>query len=245
VERGRGIGVLRKTLVSERSLIYAPLMTPRATALPPAERRGTIVASALALIAERGAMPTTREIAEEAGIAEGTIFRAFDTKERLVEAVVGQAFCPAPIAVQLRAVDMERPLRDRLVALVTVLQQRFTEIFGVMTALGLSAPPADFEEHRGCRPDTGHVPVEDQHPDDSSEWGDNTDRLRQFVQPDADQLSCSADELLQYLRLFTFSASHPGISRGEILSPETIVDVVLDGVRRPATRIPTRSRKAR
>jgi AcrR family transcriptional regulator len=220
-------------------------MTPRASALPPAERRGTIVASALALIAERGTMPTTREIAEEAGIAEGTIFRAFDTKERLVEAVVGQAFCPAPIAVQLQAIDMERPLRDRLVTLVSVLQQRFAEIFGVMTALGLSAPPADFEEHRGCRPDSGHVPVEEQDPGDRSEWGDNTDRLRQFVEPDADQLSCSADELMQYLRLFTFSASHPGISRGQILSPETIVDVVLDGVRRPVTRILPRSRKAR
>ena len=53
----------------------------------------------------------------------------------------------------------------------------------------------------------------------------------------------TAEEL--YLRLLTFSASHPGISRGQILSPETIVDVVLDGVRRPATRIPPRSRKAR
>jgi hypothetical protein len=50
---------------------------------------------------------------------------------------------------------------------------------------------------------------------------------------------------MQYLRLFTFSASHPGISRGQILSPETIVDVVLDGVRRPVTRIVPRSRKAR
>jgi hypothetical protein len=114
-----------------------------------------------------------------------------------------------------------------------------------MTALGLSAPPADFEEHRGCRPDSGHVPVEEQDPGDRSEWGDNTDRLRQFVEPDADQLSCSADELMQYLRLFTFSASHPGISRDQILSPETIVDVVLDGVRRPVTRILPRSRKAR
>ncbi|MEP6649854.1 MAG: helix-turn-helix domain-containing protein [Lapillicoccus sp.] len=220
-------------------------MCPRASALPPAERRVSIVRSALLLIAANGTMPTTREIAEEAGIAEGTIFRAFDTKERLVEAVVGEVFCPAPIAVQMRDIDMSLPLRDRLVELVTVLQQRFAEIFGVMTALGLSAPPADFEEHRGCRTSTGHVPVEEQDPADGSEWGDSADRLRQFVEPDADQLSCTADELTQYLRLFTFSASHPDISGGQILAPETIVDVVLDGVRASATRIPTRSRKAR
>jgi AcrR family transcriptional regulator len=207
-------------------------MSPRASALPPPERRVTIVRAALRLIATHGIMPTTREIAEEAGIAEGTVFRAFDTKERLVEAVVGEAFCPAPISVQLRAIDMDQPLRERLVALVTVLQGRFTEIFGVMAALGLTAPPADFEEHRGCRADTGHVPVDEQDSAFESAWGDRGSRILAFVEPDADQLTCTPAELVRYLRLFTFSASHPEISEGQILPPRTIVAVVLDGVSR-------------
>ena len=37
-----------------------------------------------------------------------------------------------------------------------------------------------------------------------------------------------------YLRLFTFSASHPDIAEGQILPPQTIVSVVLDGVTRKA-----------
>ena len=178
-------------------------------------------------------MPTTREIADAAGVAEGTIFRAFDTKERLVEAVVDEAFCPAPIAVQLRAIDVTLPLRERLVAVVTVLQVRFSEIFGVMGALGLTAPPAHFEEHRGCRPDTGHVPLEEQDLAVDSDWGPAGSRLQGFVDPDADQLACTPAELVRYLRLLTFSASHPEIADGATLSPQTIVDLLLDGVLAP------------
>jgi AcrR family transcriptional regulator len=210
-------------------------MSPRASAMPPAERRVSIVRAALRLIAANGSMPTTREIAEEAEIAEGTIFRAFDTKERLVEAVVGETFCPAPISEQMQAIDPDQPLRERLVALVTVLQGRFTEIFGVMSALGLTAPPTDYEEHRGCRPDLGHVPVDEQDPADDTAWRGSPGRMLAFVEPDADQLSCTPAELVQYLRLFTFSASHPDIAEGQILPPQTIVAVVLDGVSRKAS----------
>lgn len=232
-----GVPVLtgHNTLVSERSLIYAAVVSPRASALPPAERRVSIVRAALRLISANGTMPTTREIAEEAGIAEGTIFRAFDTKERLVEAVVGETFCPAAISLQMQAIDLEEPLRERLVALVAVLQGRFTEIFGVMSALGLTAPPSDREEHRGCRPDTGHVPVDQQDPADESAWRGSPGRLLAFVEPLADELTCTPAELVTYLRLFTFSASHPDIAEGQILPPETIVSVVLDGVTRKAS----------
>ncbi len=214
-------------------------MTPRATALPPTQRRVSIVRAALRLIRERGTMPTTREIAEAAGVAEGTIFRAFDTKERLVEAVVDEAFCPAPIAVQMRAIDPALPLRERLVALVGVLQGRFAEIFGVMGALGLTAPPAHFEEHRGCRPDTGHVPLEEQDLTQGSDWGPAGARLQAFIDPDADQLTCSPAELVRYLRLLTFSGSHPEIADGAPLSPQAIVDVLLDGVLAPGHRTDT------
>lgn len=235
VAAGVVVGAEPKGLVSEYSLIYAARVSPRATALPPSERRVSIVRAALRLIAAQGTMPTTREIAEEAGIAEGTIFRAFDTKERLVEAVVGETFCPAPIAEQMRGIDLDQPLRERLVALVTVLQGRFTEIFGVMSALGLTAPPADVEEHRGCRPECGHIPVDEQDPTVDTAWGDRRGRLLAFVEPDADQLTCTPAELVKYLRLFTFSASHPDIAEGQILPPQTIVAVVLDGVTRKAS----------
>jgi hypothetical protein len=56
------------------------------------------------------------------------------------------------------------------------------------------------------------------------------------VEPFADQLTCSPAELVRYLRLLTFSASHPEISAGPILRPRAIVDLLLDGTLTPAAR---------
>ena len=63
----------------------------RAAALPPSERRAEIIATTLPLLMEHGSAMTTRQIAEAAGIAEGTIFRVFEDKTALIEAVVEQS----------------------------------------------------------------------------------------------------------------------------------------------------------
>ena len=87
----------------------------RAAALPPDERRAAIVAATLPLLLAHGARVTTRQIAEAAGIAEGTIFRVFPDKESLIEAAIETAFDPAPIEAALRAIDPSLPLEARLV----------------------------------------------------------------------------------------------------------------------------------
>ena len=63
----------------------------RAEALPADERRAMIVEAMLPLLLEHGEMVTTRQIAEAAGIAEGTIFRVFADKDELIAAVVEHA----------------------------------------------------------------------------------------------------------------------------------------------------------
>src|SRR3954454_10741580 len=86
----------------------------RAAALPPEERRAAIVAAALPLLAAHGTAVTTREIAEAAGIAEGTIFRVFADKEALIRAAIEKAFDPAPLVAALEAIDRALPLDGRL-----------------------------------------------------------------------------------------------------------------------------------
>jgi AcrR family transcriptional regulator len=181
-------------------------------ALPPDQRRDALVQATLPLLLVHGRAVTTRQIAEAAGVAEGTIFRVFASKDELVEAAVRQAFVPGRLAGDLEAVDPGAPLRDRLVQVVTILQQRFTEIFGLMRAVGMVAPPDhDSEAHTRAREDANA-------------------RLVQLVIADADRLTMSPAELIHVLRLLTFSASHSEIADGRLLSPTQIVDIVLDGV---------------
>src|SRR3954470_21935241 len=70
-------------------------MSPRASAMSPDERRKAIVRAMLPLLVERGDEITTRQIAEAAGIAEGTIFRVFPDKKALMLAAAEEAINPA------------------------------------------------------------------------------------------------------------------------------------------------------
>src|SRR5438067_714800 len=96
----------------------------RASALSPEKRREAIVSATLPLLVERGLSLTTRQIAEAAGIAEGTIFRVFPDKEALIDAVIETALDPAPLEARLAEIDTTLPLEDRLVLAVRVLQER-------------------------------------------------------------------------------------------------------------------------
>ncbi len=70
-------------------------MSPRATSMSPDDRRKAIVTALVPLIIERGGEVSTREIAQAAGIAEGTIFRVFPDKKSLLLAAAEEAINPA------------------------------------------------------------------------------------------------------------------------------------------------------
>src|SRR4051812_5920758 len=90
--------------------------------LPAHQRRATLLFTARALVLEHGRSATTRLIAEAAGVAEGTIFRSFATKDELFDAVIEQEFDPEPFLDAIGRIDLAQPLEERLVEAVSLLQ---------------------------------------------------------------------------------------------------------------------------
>lgn len=185
----------------------------RARALAPAERRQALVDATLRAIHEHRAVPSTRQIAEAAEVAEGTIFRAFGTKDELIDAAVAQAFDPGKFEQRVAQIDPSLPLRERVLAMVTCLQGRFRDVFEVMEALRMTTPPG--ERPAGSRPHR-HEGM--------------SERLTELVRPDADALRITPERFVAFVRVLTFSGSHPQLSHGNPLTPEEITSVLLDGV---------------
>jgi AcrR family transcriptional regulator len=187
----------------------------RAPALPPGERRTALIEAALPLLHAHGRAVTTRQIAEAAGVAEGTIFRVFASKDELVDEAVIHAFRSATFVQQLADVDAGLPLRERLIAVTRLLQDRYISTFGLIRALGTMGPPAvvkaDHDRHRDWRK---HVDL----------------AMVALVEPDADRIRVTPARLVNTLRLLTLGGSNTHMSADGLMTPEEIVDTVLYGL---------------
>ena len=224
-----------RSALSARERTERPERTGRAAPMSRDDRRDALVDVFVELAHREGRKPTTSEIAHEAGVAEGTIFRVFATKEALEREAVQAAFCPAPVRRRIAAIDPEGTLRERLVDFTRIMQARFTEVFGLMTALGLTEPP-NRGPHLACYEAGRHLRGLADEEEHAAAHQPLLDSIHELLLHDEDHLVVPATDLVHRLRLLTFSGSHPGIADGQVLTPEEIVDTVLFGlVCRPRT----------
>jgi AcrR family transcriptional regulator len=172
------------------------------------ERRSAIVAAALPLFLSQGAGITTREIAQAAGIAEGTIFRVFPDKTSLLDAVIEAALDPTPADAAIEQIDSTLPLEDRLVAVVEILRKRVLYLFRVFSAASGTT--------RGAQPERSH----------------DLPALTAIFESESQRISRAPADASRVLRGLTFACVHPSFGTEEPLTSEEIVAVFLDGVRR-------------
>ncbi len=213
----------------------APGRTGRAAALPPDERRAATIRAALPLVRAHGFDVTTRQIAESAGIAEGTIFRVFDTKDDLIDAVIDHAFDLTDTIARIGAIDVALPLTDRVRACIEVLQERLIAVTDLMIALHKRRPadPAD-----GARP-TGMGRRHDHRHTRGHRNPRHAEVLAavaDLLAPDTAALRLPADRAARLLWLMTFSGTNRMINNDEPLTADEIVDALLHGIAHdPAT----------
>jgi AcrR family transcriptional regulator len=176
----------------------------RASALPAEARRSMIVEAALPLVLEHGERVTTKQIAEAAGIAEGTIFRVFEDKDAVIAAVVESAIDTEPLERSLANLDADLAFEERLVAAVTMMQQRVVDIWRLLSSVGTR-----FHE-RARRPVT------------------DSDALVCLFAGHRDRLRVDPMTAARLLRALTMSATHPMLAVEPATAPE-IVDLFLYG----------------
>jgi AcrR family transcriptional regulator len=91
-------------------------------ALPPGDRRAALIAATIPLIKQHGLNVSTRQIADAAGVAEGTIFGVFRDKASLIDAAVAAALEPTAVILRLRHVPANLDLRARMVRAAQILR---------------------------------------------------------------------------------------------------------------------------
>ena len=174
----------------------------------------------LPLLMQYGSAVTTKQIAEAAGVAEGTIFRVFTDKEAVVQAALELAFDPAPIEQALAAVDRRRPFQRQLTEAVEIVQASMANIGRLVTAVGV---PTVLSGRRRPLPTLRYMVA--------------------LFEANECAVRCAPEEASRLICAMTLALSHPALVSERALAPAEIVSMFLDGVgtgehRAPHTRSP-------
>ena len=212
----------------------------RAAPLPPDERRLAILKAVLPVVRSRGTDVTTRELAEAAEVAEGTLFRVFDDKESLVREAIASALDPADFLAELGEIDLTLPVEERLAAVIRTGVARMADLALWMSML-----------HRARRGAGASAPGEG-HPGKHEGWAQRQQatqvlvraQLRRVLEPDADRFRYPVDVAIVMLEAMLTGAivqSADRLRQGQSArstDADLVVDFFLHGALRPVQPTP-------
>ena len=194
--------------------------------MAPEDRRQAIIDATLPMLLERGTDVSTREIAQAAGVAEGTIFRAFETKQDLIHATIHTALMPDATIACIAALPDHQTLPVRVEAIIDVLRDEINRTRSLLhfARPSASAPPASAEHPRA--PFGGIRPPFNPH--------ETRTRLNVAVaaalQPYSGELAVSTAFATNLLSALAFASSFTLTEDEPPISSEELSDVVLHGI---------------
>ncbi len=190
--------------------------------MTPQDRRQAIIEAVQPLVLTQGPDLTTRQIAEAAGVAEGTLFRVFESKQELLAEAALAAMHAEPALQELA--DLPRGpepagLTDRVETVLKILHAEAERTRALRVAVLRPSGATHGHDHR-------HI------------TGFRQRRLR-LTEAVAGALDDYADSLAvppltaaQLLLAIAFAMSFDPIDNHPLPGPGTITDVVLHGIAR-------------
>jgi AcrR family transcriptional regulator len=186
----------------------------RAAPLSPDDRRAAIMAATERLITARAGDVSTAEIAQAAGIAQGTIFRVFPTKESIIDAIFADAFDRDAVRAELASLEPVADLAERMRRIVTILQGRNRRIVALFNALGARKPTG--------LGDPAH----------RASWELSLAGIAALLEPDRAELRMPPLEAARLLQSLVIAMNGPLVAERPEYSPDAIVDLILNGIAR-------------
>ena len=178
------------------------------------DRRESILDAAIPLLIDQGVDVPTRQIADAAGIAEGTLFRAFEDKNALIDAALARVMDPTGILHQLEQVDQALPLEAKVSRIVELLHERVQSVTRFMSVLG----PRDHARHHGYQ-HRGRQPLEQ-----------STGVALRLLEPHRNELRVDPQDAVDYLRVLVFGTAMPFMRTAREITPAELSDFILRGI---------------
>ncbi len=210
------------------------LKPKRAQPMSRESRRAAIMDATIPLLIAHGQSTTSRQIAEAAGVAEGTIYAVFEDKQELIAASVNRHLNSTSLIDAIAEIEPGLELAAVVERIVTLTKARAADTFALLTLLRASANAGRQGVGRPSQPPGSRF----------------AEAVGDLLRPYADQLDVPPRRAALAIRAAAFSMVHPLASGEAPLSAAEATDLLLYGLaasgsRKSAARTPRLPQPAR
>lgn len=185
--------------------------------MSPEERRASLIEATLPLLLTHGPSLTTKQVAEAAGVAEGTIFRVFDSLNHLIDATTLEALSSRRLQAEIATITPGDTLASKTRAAVAMLAKRMGDIRSLLH-VAHTRPASDGGACLRDELDARRLEIE--------RW------LLDLLEPHVDELAIAPEVFVDFLR--TLALGHVITTHSTPLDVDSIADLALTGATRKA-----------